>query len=390
METTQNVQTNELDSFGNSQAVSNIADFLSLEELGIGEDKSHPIVDLDEVERPAPTPKEDDITDSTIKIGEESTAETVSTKELGIDLDEENTLPETGVNYKSIVKDLIESGTWDGIEAFETENGSVPFEEMEIDKDTFVALMKHNQEELKSALTSNSISTEGISEFTQKLISIEKHGGNVQQALQAYQTIKQPLDSIDINDVRGQRAVCYLRLQQQGITGDEARDLIESYEIKGVLEDKATAFKDQLDAAFNEWMLNQEEEAIKEDKAYRESLKAYKSSLNEALKNSKEFELSETHRKKLLEIATKEQEDGNFELDTLIDNHRRNPNDAADLILFLTDKDTFIEKKAKQLLEEERKKTLKTISIIPKGKSNIDLTNKTKKDDLLFPLDKLK
>ena len=116
----------------------------------------------------------------------------------------------------------------------------------------------------------------------------------------------------------------------------------------------------------------------------------FKSSLNEAFKSASEFNLSETHRKKLLDIATKEGEDGNFELDKLIDNHRRNPLDAADLILYLTDKETFINNKAKKLLDEERKKTLKTISIIPKGKSEINLTEKKKGDDLLMSLDKLK
>ena len=347
METTQPI-IEGLESLENSQSVSNIADFLSLEELGITESTKSPDgIDLPEVEKVEEKPTEDLIVP----------LEGLEKSDLTIDLDEVNEAPIEGVDYKSIVKDLIDSGTWEAIGAFETEDGEVAFEDMNIDKDTFVALMKHNQEELKNKLTSNTVSTDGISEFTQKLINIEKHGGNVQQALQAYQTVKQPLESIDINDVKGQRAVCYLRLQQQGITGEEAKDLIETYEIKGVLAEKATNFKDQLDAAFNEWMLKQEEIAIAEDEAYNETLKKYKSSLNEVLKNAKEFELSETHRRKLLEIATKEQEDGTFELDNLIDNHRRNPIDAAELLLFLTDKDGFIQKKSKALLDEERKKT---------------------------------
>lgn len=380
METTQPI-IEGLESLENSQSVSNIADFLSLEELGVTESTKSPDgIDLPEVEKVEEKPTEDLIIP----------LEGLEKSDLTIDLDEVNEAPTVGVDYKTIVKDLVDSGTWEAIGAFETEDGEVPFEDMNIDKDTFVALMKHNQEELKNKLTSNTVSTDGISEFTQKLINIEKHGGNVQQALQAYQTVKQPLESIDINDVKGQRAVCYLRLQQQGITGEEAKDLIETYEIKGVLAEKATNFKDQLDAAFNEWMLKQEEIAIAEDEAYKESLKKYKTSLNEVLKNAKEFELSETHRRKLLEIATKEQEDGTFELDNLIDNHRRNPIDAAELLLFLTDKDGFIQKKSKALLDEERKKTLKTISIIPKGKSGVDLSSKTKNEELIIPLDKLK
>ena len=384
METTQTITPEGLESFGSSEAVSNISDFLSLEELGITEPVGSPDgINLDEVERPT---KEDtpDVILPLEQLGEGD----------GIDLGEQELPVSTSTSdYKSIVKDLISNGVWEPIGAFETEDGEVDFEDMNIDKDTFVALMKHNQEELKSKLTSSTVSIDGISDFTQKLISIEKHGGNVQQALQAYQTVKQPLESIDVTDVRGQRAICYLRLQQQGITGDEAQDLIETYERKGVLEDKAVVFKEQLDTAFNDWIAKQEEAAIEEDKAYKNSMKAYKSSLNEALKAVPEFNLSETHRKKLLDIATKEQQDGSFELDSLIDNHRRNPLDAAELVLFLTDKDTFIKNKSQALLDLERKTALKTINIIPKGKSGVELGSKTKTnsdDAMIFPLDKLK
>lgn len=391
METTQNSELVEgLESMtGSSQPVTDIGDFLSLDQLGIDLTAQTDGLDFEEVELIDKKEPEEDKLDLD-ELDPTKDSDEVKPTKVDIDLEEINDIP-TGFDYKSVVEELVGNGIWEPIGAFETEQGEVPFEDMDIDKDTFIALMKHNQEELKTKLTSSTVSTEGISEFTQKLISIEKHGGNVQEALNAYQTIKEPLENIDITDVRGQRAVCYLRLQQQGISGEEAKDLIETYERKGVLEDKATNFKDQLDSAFNEWMLKKEEEAINEEKAYKESLKAYKSTLNEALKNAKEFELSETHRKKLLEIATKETEGGSFELDNLIDDHRRNPNDAADLILFLTDKDNFIKKKAKLLLDEQNKSTLKKISIIPKGKSGVDLKMKsTKGDDLLLALDKLK
>lgn len=381
METTQVSNTEGLETFGNSETISNIADFLSLDELGIT-DQVESDIELSEVEKEVKEEKKDEFV----------SLETLEPVEVDLGEDEDNTNIPSGLDYKAIVKDLVDNGIWDGIEAFETEDGPVPFDDMNIDKDTFVALMKHNQEELKSKLTESTVSTEGISEFTQKLISIEKHGGSVQQALRAYETIKQPLENIDISDPKGQRAVCYLRLQQQGIQGEEAKDLIETYELKGVLETKASQFKEQLDNAFNEWMEKKEAEAIEEDRAYRESLKNYRSSLSESLKAVKGFELSETHRRKLVDIATKEQEDGSFELDVLIDNHRRNPLDAADLVLFLTDKENFIEKKAKALLEEDRKKTLKTIGVIPVGKvaANLGPKKTETKGANFMPLDKLK
>ena len=384
-------QLDGLENFGNSEVVSDISDFLSLEELGhnINEVSSD---DINLTETEINSKKGDNntpISDDIIPLEKDTT--TTSTEDINLEEDENIQVTPNTLDYKSIVQELVDGGIWEPIGAFDTEEGEVPFEDMNIDKDTFVALMKHNQEELKEKLTSNSVSIDGVSEFTKKLISIEKHGGNVQKALQAYQTIKQPLESIDINDTKGQRAICYLRLQQNGITGEEANDLIDSYEIKGILEDKAIAFKSQLDEAFNNWVTQQEQAAIEEDRKYRESLKTYKASLNEVFKSSKEFNISETHRKKLLDIATKEREDGLFELDDLIDNHRRNPVDAAELLLFITDKEAFIKAKAQKLLDEQNKKVFKTINIIPKSKTGVDLSGKSKKiDDVIIPLDNLK
>lgn len=384
-------QLDGLENFGNSEVVSDISDFLSLEELGhnVNEVSSD---DINLTETEINSKKGDNntpISDDIIPLEKDTT--TTSTEDINLEEDENIQVTPNTLDYKSIVQELVDGGIWEPIGAFDTEEGEVPFEDMNIDKDTFVALMKHNQEELKEKLTSNSVSIDGVSEFTKKLISIEKHGGDVQKALQAYQTIKQPLESIDINDTKGQRAICYLRLQQNGITGEEANDLIDSYEIKGILEDKAIAFKSQLDEAFNNWVTQQEQAAIDEDRKYRESLKTYKASLNEVFKSSKEFNISETHRKKLLDIATKEREDGLFELDDLIDNHRRNPVDAAELLLFVTDKEAFIKAKAQKLLDEQNKKVFKTINIIPKSKTGVDLSGKSKKiDDVIIPLDNLK
>ena len=389
-------QLEGLENFGNSEIVSDISDFLSLEELGHNIDEvSTDDINLTEVElNSKKLDKDKDVSNPIIPLegeGEGEDSIVISTEDIDLEEDKNVKVAPTTLDYKSIVQELVEGGIWEPIGAFDTEDGEIAFEDMNIDKDTFVALMKHNQEELKEKLTSNSVSIEGVSDFTKKLISIEKHGGNVQKALQAYQTIKEPLETIDINDTKGQRAICYLRLQQNGITGEEATDLIDSYEIKGILEDKAIAFKSQLDEAFNNWVSQQEQAAIDEDRKYKESLKTYKASLNEVFKSSQEFKISETHRKKLLDIATKEREDGLFELDDLIDNHRRNPVDAAELLLFITDKESFIKAKAQKLLDEQNKKVFKTINIIPKSKTGVDLSNKSKKlDDVIIPLDNLK
>ena len=68
--------------------------------------------------------------------------------------------------------------------------------------------------------------------------------------------------------------------------------------------------------------------------------------------------------------------------------------DAADLLLFVTDKEGFLKANAEELLKEERKKNFKTINIIPKGSGGSlklhDQAPKEKGDDYLLDLSKIR
>ena len=284
----------------------------------------------------------------------------------------------------------MDSGVWESADTFETPDGEVSFEDLNIDRDTFLQLLKYNQNKAVSDVANNSVSVEGMSEFTKSLINIEKNGGNVAQALQAYQSIKEPLNSIDIESQQGQIDVVMLRLQQNGIVGEDAKDLIESYINKGVLESKAYEFKKQLDDAFDNYIKQQEQKAIDEEKAYRESLKNYKINLKSSLKTFKEFNLSDSYIKKLVDVATTELADGKFEFDTMLDVMRSNPEDAAELLLFVSDKEAYLQAKTKELLNKQNIDTLKKISLIPKGNSNIKIDGRSKGRDAIISFDKLK
>lgn len=392
-----------LESLGNSQSVTSISDFLSLEDLGLIPGQEEEYIPLNDVNKttssntPPATPAAEPAkgAEPTVELPiipkeEDGDLGLGSLEELdkGIEDIEEPIVPAGDTNYKSILSELIAEGILPGIEAFETEEGEVPFEEMDIDKETLLALIKQNQEDLKEELKSTSVDVNGISDFTKKLINIEKHGGNVQQALTTYQQVKHPIETLDLNDVAGQKAMCYLRFQAQGIEDSIAKDLINAYEMKGVLEDKALESKEQLDNAFIQSIAQQEELAIEQEKQYKAALKTYRATLDNVFKDQ---DISDTHRKKLLDVATKQTEEGDFELDILIDNFRKNPIDAADLIMFVTNKDEFIKKKSEAMVKEERIKTMKKISVITKGKSSSLAVPEagTKRDPYLLDLNKL-
>lgn len=398
-----------LESLGNSQVVNNIGDFLSLEDLGLKPDPSNEFINLDRVEEEkTPTTPVDDLTSiqepTTVEVVEGAVELPVIKKDENEDLDSLHGLEEgeteietnvqvtsTNSEYKTFLKDLISEGLLDDIEAFETEEGQVSFEDMDIDRETLLSIIKNSQDEKLKTVKETSIDVNGVSEFTKKLIEIEKHGGNVQQALDTYESIKRPIDTIDMETPLGQKAMCYLRLQAQGIDETTAKDLIKSYEYAGTLEEKALAAKEQLNSAFEQSIEQQKQIAIDEELAFKQSLKTYRVSLDNVLKDQN---LSDTHRRKMLDIATKLDDSGEVELDRLLDDFRKNPVNAVDLLLFITDKEGFIKKKAEVALKEERKSTLRTVNIIPKGRTGSlkldEQESKIKGDDYLFDLSKIK
>lgn len=403
-----------LESLGNSEAVSSLSAFLSLEDIGLTQEAvQNNDIPLDIVNKTTDAPQgPQTITIPDLNVTAEPAtgntgvipattepAATATTKaddlnltdlsDLDKGVDTDTTDIPVPSNYKSILSDLIAEGVLPGIDAFTDEEGNeIPFAEMDIDKETLLSLIKDHQEEIKEESKKDSIEIKGISEFTQKLINIEKHGGNVQQALETYQQVKYPIDTINITEATGQKAICYLRFQAQGIDDSMSRDLISAYEAKGILEEKAIESKEQLENAFMASMAKQEELAIEQEQKYKAALKIYRGTLDNVFKDQ---ELSDTHRRKLLDIATKQTESGDFELDILIENFRKNPIDAADLIMFVTDKDNFIKKKSESLVKKERIDTLRKVNVVRKGTaSSINIPEKAEKTDpYLLDLSKL-
>lgn len=389
---TQNVSSEENNI---EEGIDGLDDFLSYESLGLSNEEVDPNGINIPVDEDNESIKSNKVRKKAEKVEVKPEKEPVvkfeelsEIKDLGVE-PEKNVINE-GSDYKSIAKALMDSGVWESADTFETPDGEVSFEDLNIDRDTFLQLLKYNQNKAVSDVANNSVSVEGMSEFTKSLINIEKNGGNVAQALQAYQSIKEPLNSIDIESQQGQIDVVMLRLQQNGIVGEDAKDLIESYINKGVLESKAYEFKKQLDDAFDNYIKQQEQKAIDEEKAYRESLKNYKINLKSSLKTFKEFNLSDSYIKKLVDVATTELADGKFEFDTMLDVMRSNPEDAAELLLFVSDKEAYLQAKTKELLNKQNVDTLKKISLIPKGNSNIKIDGRSKGRDAIISFDKLK
>jgi len=117
--------------------------------------------------------------------------------------------------------------------------------------------------------------------------------------------------------------------------------------------------------------LNNQAVAQKEEK--KKQLKLYRDSLSE---NLNKFDLNSNVKKKIVDYATKENENGSFELDTLYYNLRNNPETASELALFLIDKDTYKKQVAKEEVRDTQIKTMKSLKVVKRGSDSINITPK--------------
>ena len=279
-----------------------------------------------------------------------------------------------GTDYKSLIKSLVDKKIFEGFDTIETEDGEIPFEDFDVDSETFVEIVKSKIEEVKEQASSNT--TKGLSDFTKHLLEIEKNGGNVSQALETYQNFQDPLDSFDLTDEIDQQKVIFMKYHNvMGMEKDVVIDLIDGFMSKGKLEDEAFKAETEIRGAINKQLEEINQQAVSEKEKKKEGLKLYRKNLGEKLN---EFQLNENYKRKILDIATKEDETGAFQLDSLYYNQRNDPEKAAALLLFLTDQEEYKRQITNEEVRNTKLDTFKKLKLVNKGSDNIKITSKDK------------
>lgn len=290
----------------------------------------------------------------------------------------------TSVDYKSVFTKLSESNNWEAIEELEIDGEVVKFEDVEMTDEIFYQLIAQQTEESKEALLQDRVSTSGISDFTKQLIEIEKNGGNVNDAIRLYNTVKNPLENLDITNPADAEAVVYMGLKYSGVAEEEIDGIISVYKTQGIIEDKAEEYNTKLSTAYQK-QLDQIEQNAKTQKQQRaEQLAEYKKGLGESLKT---YNFAPAYTKKLLDLATKEVQQGNrtgFELDSLYREMRNDPKKSAELLLFLADPDEYKKVVTSTVKAEVETEGLKRAKIIrtPKSDSRVTKTTQTRNGDI--------
>ena len=278
-------------------------------------------------------------------------------------------------DFKQVINSLVENKIFEGFDTIETEEGEISFDDFEVDENTFVDIIKSKLDEIKETAASNT--TKGLSDFTKHLLEIEKNGGNVSQALETYQNFQNPLESFDLSDEIDQQKVIFMKYHQvMGMEKDVVMDLIEGFVNKGKLEDEAIKADTEIRNAVSKQLEAINEQAKKDKDKKKENLKVYRDKLRENLNS---FDINDNYKRKILDLATKEDDNGNFQLDSVYYEIRNNPEKAASLILFLTDPEEYNKQITSKEVRNTQLDTFKKLKLVKRGGDNIKIQSKDKK-----------
>jgi len=264
--------------------------------------------------------------------------------------------------YKNTLKTMF----GDSIDTLiqEDEEGNeveVSLNELEIDEDTFREIVKSKMEEIKEEASKDKISVKGISDFTRDLIDIDRNGGDINELMKVKESFSDPLDELDLTTEEGQIRAIYLRMVAGGQDEDTIHRLIRSYKADGELEDIALKAEQELRAAMQQQVDRAKQMAIENAEKRKALLKNYKKEIKD---NLSDFELNEVVKNKIVQLATKEDENGRFEIDRIYYSLREDPKKAARLALFLLDEQEYINQVTNEAVKTTKLNTAKKLKIV--------------------------
>ena len=301
--------------------------------------------------------------------------------------EEQENETESSKLYKKALKD-----TW-GSDAISTivqivdgEEVEVSIDDIDLDEETFKLINQAKIDELKEDAVKDKISSEGVSDFTKKLIEIDKNGGDVKELLQIRSNFLDPLEGLDTSVVEDQREIVYLRNMAAGLDEDSTLRLIKSYEEEGTLSDVAEDSYNKLREAIDKKLEDEVRISQENKKKAEDNFKKYAADLKTELKK---FELKDAAKKKIVDFATTIKDNGRLAIDEVYNEWRMDPKKASMLALFMLDEEEFISQLTSKAVRETQLNAAKKLKIIPKSNSSIDVS-KTPSSNKVVNISQLK
>lgn len=275
------------------------------------------------------------------------------------------TLDNSDNTYLDIVKEKLDSGEWEDLVIEDEDGNEVRLSELkDIDKDTFKALEKEIKTQKDTEFKEKYVSVDGLDEVKKRLINIVKEG-DLELAKALFQNpaaLKEPYQGYDSNnDEHNEDVLDFYYQKALGHSPKEAAALVKAAKEDLTLDVKAQKIVDYQRNQFYTNLKNREAQIVAEKAKEQETIKEYRKNLASELKQEG---LSENLTRKFVDVATKTDSTGNYEIDTIYDEWMSDPKKAKELIYFMLDKDNYIKKVTANVKKDVQLDNLKRIKIV--------------------------
>lgn len=267
--------------------------------------------------------------------------------------------------YLDIIKERLDSGEWQDVVIEDEDGNEVKLSELkDIDKDTFKALEKEIKTQKDAEFKEKYVSVDGLDEVKKRLISIVKEG-DLELAKALFQNpaaLQEPFQGYDAdNDDHNEDVLDWYYQKALGHSPKEAAALVKAAKEDLTLDVKAQKIVEYQRNQFYENLKNREQQILAEKAKEQETLKEYRKNLTAELKQEG---LSETLTRKFVDVATKTDKTGNYEIDTIYDEWMSDPKKAKELIYFMLDNESYLKKVTSSVKKDVQLDNLKRIKLV--------------------------
>lgn len=269
--------------------------------------------------------------------------------------------------YFEITKKLIDSGKWD--DAIVDGKDIKLSEYADITEEEYFDLLEQQKKGSEEELEEKYLKAEGVDEDKKRIASIVLNGGDLKEIFQSPQAMVKPFSEElgwNLDDEQHQASIVYQHFLSQGMTEKQAQSLVKAAQEDLNLDVQAQQIVDFHQKNYSEKLKKIEQDLVAEKEAEKERIKTYRSDL---LKQYREDKLPDTLTKRLVDLATKESENGSLLIDEIYDKVMKDPKEAKEVILFLADKDKYLESKMAEVKNKTQVETFKTIKLTPTDRS---------------------
>lgn len=283
--------------------------------------------------------------------------------------------------YSELIKKLVERGEWEDVNVNlgEEEVGILDLED--VDEETFFELKELQEASKKKELEENYIKADGLKDTDKQIVDILKKGGDVTQILQS----KPFIDSItEIEITRREddlKGLIYQSMRSQGYKENYIVQEIDSLTKSGQLDEEAqkvidvvkSNYKNHLDATLKQ--IEDENNRVESERV------EYRKKANEFVKS---FEMKDSEKRAVLDVATKYDKDGNLEAQKLFNKVKEdNPQLFLEVVMLLKDQKLYESFKTTKIKNKVTLDTVKkTMSLAPKSERKVGDTRKKDEFDM--------